>query len=143
MKEKQLASNVNIFTDARTGTGQMYIRATPAPGVSLTQLEKGIDDEITAVLKDGITAEELAKSKVQLLRRFIDRRRTVLGTAQLIGEYAVKFDDPELINTIVDKESAVTLDQANRAAKSYLLREQRTVVTSIPAVPPNPGQEAR
>ncbi|SRR5579883_646724 len=143
VKEKQLASNVNIFTDARTGTGQMYIRATPAPGVSLTQLEKGIDDEITAVLKDGITAEELAKSKVQLLRRFIDRRRTVLGTAQLIGEYAVKFDDPELINTIVDKESAVTLDQANRAAKSYLLREQRTVVTSIPAVPPNPGQEAR
>jgi zinc protease len=133
VKEKQLASNVSIATDARMGTGQIYITATPRPGVNLTDLEKGVDDEIDAVVKDGISADELAKAKAQLLRRFIDRRRTVLGTAQLIGEYAVKFDEPELINTIVDKEAAVSLDQVNRAAKAYLLRDQRTVVTTVPA----------
>jgi zinc protease len=133
VKEKQLASNVNVATDARTGTSQMYLSATPRPGVSLADLEKGVDEEIDAVVKDGITADELTKAKAQLLRRLIDRRRTVLGTAQLIGEYAVKFDEPELINTIVEKESAVTLEQVNRAAKAYLLREQRTVVTTVPA----------
>ena len=142
VKEKQLASNVSVFTDARIGTSQMYLSATPRPGVSLAELEKGVDDEIAAVVKDGITADELAKAKTQLLRRFIDRRRTVLGTAQLIGEYAVKFDDPELINTILDKESAVTLDQANRAAKTYLLRDQRTVVTTMPGQSPKATPEA-
>ena len=135
VKEKQLASNVNIATDARIGASLMYIRATPRPGVSLADLEKGIDDEIAAVLKDGITSDELAKAKTQLLRRFVDRRRTVLGTAQMIGEYAVKFGDPELINTILDKESAVTLEQVNRAAKTYLLRDQRSVVTTVPSQP--------
>jgi zinc protease len=143
VKEKQLASNVNIFTDARTGTSQLYIRATPCAGVSPADLEKGIDDEIDAVLKEGMTADELAKAKTQLLRRFIDRRRTVLGTAQLIGEYVVKFDNPELINTIPDEESAVTLEQANRAAKTYLLREQRTIVTTVPGQPSKAGREGQ
>jgi zinc protease len=143
VKEKQLASNVNIFTDARTGTSQLYIRATPRAGVSPADLEKGIDDEIDAVLKEGMTADELAKAKTQLLRRFIDRRRTVLGTAQLIGEYAVKFDNPELINTIPNEESAVTLEQANRAAKTYLLREQRTIVTTVPGQPSKAGRQGQ
>jgi predicted Zn-dependent peptidase len=143
VKEKQLASNVNIATDARIGASLMYIRATPRPGVSLADLEKGIDDEIAAILKDGITSDELAKAKTQLLRRFVDRRRTVLGTAQMIGEYTVKFGDPELINTILDKESAVTLEQVNRAAKTYLLRDQRSVVTTVPSQPaPNVAREA-
>ncbi len=133
VKEKQLASNVSIFTDSRIGTSQMYISATPRAGVSLSDLEKGVDEEISAVVKDGITPDELAKSKTQLLRRFVDRQRTVLGTAQLIGEYAVKFNEPELINTILDKESAVTLEQVNRAARTYLVHDQRSVVTTVPA----------
>jgi zinc protease len=136
VKEKQLASSVSIFTDSRIGTSQMYISATPRAGVSLADLEKGVDDEISAVVKNGISADELAKAKTQLLRRIVDRRRTVLGVAQSIGEYAVKFNEPELINTILDKEGAVTLEQVNRAAKAYLLRDQRTVVTTVPAAPP-------
>lgn len=142
IKEKQLASNVSIFTDARIGTSQMYLSATPRPGVSPADLEKAVDDEIAAVVKDGITADELARAKAQLLRRFIDRRRTVLGTAQLIGEYAVKFNEPELINTVLDKESAVTLEEVNRAAKAYLLRDQRTFVTTVPGQPPKATREA-
>jgi zinc protease len=110
----------------------------------LADLEKGVDDEISAVVKSGISVDELAKAKTQLLRRIVDRRRTVLGVAQSIGEYAVKFNEPELINTILDKEGAVTLEQVNRAAKAYLLRDQRTVVTTVPAAPPQEAtREAR
>ena len=144
VKDKQLASNVVIQTEARVGTSQMYIVAVPRPGVTLADLEKGVDDEIAAVVKDGITADELARAKTQLLRRFIDRRRTVLGTAQLIGEYAVKFDDPELINTIVEKQDAVTLDNVNRAAKAYLVSDQRSVITTMPSqTASSAGREAR
>jgi len=144
VKDKQLASNIGIQTEARMGTSQMYMIATPRPGVTLADLEKGVDDEIAAIVKDGITADELARAKTQMLRRFIDRRRSVLGAAQLIGEYAVKFDDPELINTTIEKQDAVTLDQVNRAAKTYLVRDQRTVITTMPAQPASSaGREAQ
>ena len=80
-----------------------------------------------------MTADELAKAKTQLLRRFIEQRRSSLNTANLIGRYAVYFNDPNLINTMIDKQKAVTLDQVNAAAKKYLVRDQRTVVTTLPA----------
>jgi len=132
VKDKQLASSVSIFADARIGPSRLYLSASPRPGVNVDDLEKGIDEEIASVAKDGITPEEFAKAKTQRLRRFIEQRRSSLTTARQIGEYATKFNDPELINTILDKQDAVTLDQVNAAAKTYLVRDQRTVVTSMP-----------
>lgn len=133
VKDKQLASKVDVQSDTRIGTSQLYISATPRPGVRVEDLEKGIDDEIAALLKDGVTPAELDKAKVQLLRQFIERRRSDLFTAVMIGNYAVYFNDPNLINTIVDKENAVTLQEADAVAKKYLVRDQRTVVITYPA----------
>jgi predicted Zn-dependent peptidase len=131
VKDKQLASQVSAFADARIGPSLLYISANPRPGVKVEDLEKGIDDEIRAVVKDGVTSGELAKAKTQLLRQFIERRRSSLFTAILIGQYTVYFQDPNLINTILDKENAVTLEQANVAAKKYFVRDQRALVTTL------------
>ncbi len=133
VKDKQLASKADVVGDTRIGTSQLYISATPRPRVKVEDLEKGIDDEIAALVKDGITPAELDKAKVQLLRQFIERRRSALFTAILIGNYTVYFNDPNLINTIVDKENTVTVEEANAVAKKYLVRDQRTVVITYPA----------
>jgi zinc protease len=133
VKDKQLAAEVETQADARIGPSLLYFIVTPRPGAKVEDLEKGVDDEIAAVAKNGVTAEELAKAKTQLLRRFIEQRRSCLNTANLIGRDAVYFGDPNLINTTVDKESAVTLDQINSAAKKYLVRDQRAVVVTLPA----------
>ena len=133
VKDKQLASEVGVQGDERIGASLLYIFATPRPGVKVEDLEKGIDDEIATVVKDGVTPDELAKAKTQLLRQFIERRRSSLFTAILIGSYTVYFNDPNLINTILDKENAVTLEQVNAAVKKFLVRDQRTVVITLPA----------
>jgi zinc protease len=134
VKEKQLASDVSVQADARIGVSQLYLSANPRPGVKVEDLEKGMDEEIAEVVKDGVTPKELAKAKTQLLRQFIERRRSDLFTAILIGSYTVFFNDPNLINTILDKENSVTLEQVNAAAKKFLERDQRTVVITLPAV---------
>jgi zinc protease len=135
VKEKQLASQVAVFADARIGPSLFYVSATARPGVKAEDLEKGMDDELTAVAKNGATPDELAKAKTQLLRRFIEQRRSSLNTANLIGRNVVYFDDPNLVNTIMDKQDAVTIEQLNAGAKQYLVRDQRTVVTTLPATP--------
>jgi len=133
VKEKQLASDVSVQADARIGVSQLYFSANPRPGVKVEDLEKAMDEEIQAVVKNGITAQELAKAKTQLLRQFIERRRSDLFTAILIGSYTVYFNDPNLINTTLDKENAVTLAQVNAATRRFLARDQRTVVITLPA----------
>ena len=133
VKDKQLASDVSVQTDARIGVSQLYISANPRPGVKVEDLEAAIDQELATVVKDGITPDELAKAKTILLRRFIDQRRSSLYTAILIGNYAAYFNDPNLINTIQEKQSAVTLAQVNEVAKKFLVKDQRTVVITLPA----------
>ena len=57
-----------------------------------------------------MTAEELDKARLQFLRGQIQTRHFYghMGSA----EHAVYFDDPNLINTVVDKFDAVTAEQA-------------------------------
>src|ERR1700691_4099563 len=78
VKAKQLASQVSVQSDARIGVSQLYISANPRPGVKVEDLEKAIDEEVAAVVKSGVTSDELAKAKSQLLRQFIERRRSAL-----------------------------------------------------------------
>ena len=133
VKDKQLATQISVDPDSRMGPGLLYITATPRPGVKMEDLQKGIDDELAAAATDGVTPEELAKAKTRLLRSFVDQRRSSLNTAIRIGDDVVKYSDPNLINTQLDKENAVTLDQVNAAAKKFLMRDQRAIVITLPA----------
>jgi zinc protease len=131
--DKQLAVNAVAFSQDRRGPGLFEVLATPRPGTKVEDLEKAIDDEIEAVKKDGVTPQELAKVRTQLLRQQVQTRGSVLFLANRIGTYAVYYNDPNLINTAYDKVSAVTADQVKQAAQKYLVAAHRSVVITMPA----------
>jgi zinc protease len=133
VEDQQLASTVSASAPMTIGPGRLDISANPRPGVKVEELEKGVDEEIATIAKNGVTAAELAKAKKQLLSQFIEPKRSSLYTAVMIGDDAVKFNDPNLINTMPDKENAVTVDEVNAAAKKFLVQDQRSVVVTIPA----------
>jgi len=133
VKEKQVATQVFAQADARRGPSMLYLYAFVRPGVPPADCVKDFQDEIAAVQKDGITPQELDKARIQFLRQTIQSRETDLGTARAIGQDTVYFDDPNLINTIVDKFNAVTADEVKAAAVKYLRPEDLSVVTDLPA----------
>ncbi|MBZ5514836.1 MAG: insulinase family protein [Acidobacteriia bacterium] len=135
VKDKQVATEVQVQADWRIGPSLLYILAIPRPGVKPEDLEKAIDDEIDAVKKEGVTARELEKARMQFRRSFIQGRESALSTATRIGEYAVKFNDPNLINTAYGKLSAVTADQVKEFAQKYLIETDLAVVYDLPAKP--------
>ena len=136
VKEKQLAVSVSAQPDARIGPSLFYIDATPRPGVKPEDLEKAVYEEIDAVKKDGVTQQEIDKARTQYLRSQISSRQTSIYTAIRLGQYAVFFNDPDLINTIYDKYRAVTAEDVKQAAQKYLVTTGRTVVTTLPASSP-------
>jgi predicted Zn-dependent peptidase len=135
VKDKQVATEVQVQADWRIGPSLLYILAIPRPGVKPEDLEKAIDDEIDAVKKEGVTARELEKARMQFRRGFIQGRESALSTATRIGEYAVKFNDPNLINTAYGKLNAVTADQVKEFAQKYLIETDLAVVYDLPAKP--------
>ena len=55
-----------------------------------------------------------------------------MARANSIGQYAVYYGDPNLINTRLDKVSAVTKEDVQRVANKYLVQTNRTVVITVP-----------
>jgi zinc protease len=133
VKEKQLATSIQTEADARTGPSLFYVVAVPRPGVKPEDLEGAIEAEIATVQKDGVTEAEMDKARAQFRRQQIQARQTALFTAIRMGEYAVKFNDPNLINTIFDKFNAVTAEQVKEAAGKYLVPREQAVVIDLPA----------
>lgn len=133
VKEKQLATQVFANADFRRGPSLFYIYAFLRPGVNPEDARQAILDDITAVQKGGITAEELEKARTQFLRQQIQSRQLDVFTAVDIGDDAVNFNDPDLINAIVDKFDAVAAPELQQAARKYLVASQLAVVTDLPA----------
>jgi len=142
VKEKQLATQVFAQADARRGPSMLYLYAFVRPGVKPGDCEKAMLDDIAAVQKDGITTQELEKAQIQLLRTLMQFRQSDLYEAITICNYAVYFDDPDLINTIIDKYDAVTADQVKTAAQKYLVAKELAVVTDLPAPPASKAEHA-
>jgi predicted Zn-dependent peptidase len=132
VKDKQLATEVGAQADARRGISPFYINATPRPGVKPEDLEKAIYEELDAVAKNGVSNDEIEKAHMQFRRRLLQSRESALVTAIRLGQYAVYFDDPDLINTMITKYDAVTANDVKNAAHKYFVVNQRAVVVAMP-----------
>jgi predicted Zn-dependent peptidase len=55
-----------------------------------------------------------------------------LGRAQRLGQYAVYYNDPNLINTFGRKLDAVTKEQIQRVARTYFVETNRSVILTVP-----------
>jgi zinc protease len=83
--QDQSATNVSVQNETLEIAGMFTIEATVKPGGSLAAVEKAIDEEFAKFLKDGPTADELARAKTQALAGF-------LRGAERIGGFGGKSD---------------------------------------------------
>jgi zinc protease len=132
VKEKQLVTNIFGFIDEKRGTGAFYISATVRQGVKPADVEAAIYDEIERVKKDGVADWEIQKAKNTTRRNFINSMQSSLSRAINISVWTVYYNDPNLINTRLDKVSAVTKADVLRVANKYLTAANRTVVITTP-----------
>lgn len=136
VKDKQLVTNVSGFADEKRGTGAFYISATLKPGGKPADVEAAIYDEIARLQKEGIADWELQKAKNNTRRNFINGTQSSLSRAVQMGSYTVYYNEPNLINTRLDKVTAVTKADVQRVANKYLTAANRTVViTTLKAKP--------
>jgi predicted Zn-dependent peptidase len=132
VKDKPMVTNIGGFIDEKRGPGAFYITATLRPGVKTEDVEAAIYEEIERLKKEPIADWELAKAKNSARRAFINNMQSSLSRALLLGQYAVYYNDPSLINTRLDKVSAVTKEDVQRVANKYLQSTNRTVVVTMP-----------
>jgi zinc protease len=132
VKDKQLVTNVGGFMDEKRGPGALYISATLKPGGKVEDVEAAIYAEIARLQKEGVADWELQKAKNTTRRNFINGLQSSLSRAITIGQYTTYYNEPNLINTRLDKVTAVTKADVQRVADKYLTAANRTVVITMP-----------
>jgi len=132
VKEKQLITSISGGSDERRGPGMFEFTMTLRPGKDPAEVEKVLYDEIERIKNEPVTDDELAKVRMAIRRNEAEEIEDTVDRAQTLGEYAVFFNDPGLINTFGKKVEAVTKAQVQQAAKTYLIPTNRTVIVTVP-----------
>lgn len=113
------ATNINLSYDAATrGEGSIWLNATPAPNVTLEELELALDSKMDDLIGNGIKATEIEKAKSRMIDRAIYARDSVMGPAMTIGQnlsYGASLDDienwPALIAKIKPNDVQIVLEK--------------------------------
>jgi len=132
VKEKEMLTNVGGFMDEKRGVGALYTNATLRPNVKSEDVEAVVYAEIDRLKKEPIADWELQKAKNTTRRNFINGLQSSLSRAVTVGQYTVYYNEPDLINTRLDKVNAVTKEDVQRVANKYLIDTNRTVVITTP-----------
>ena len=100
---------------------------SPKPGTTLQQLEDGIDTVIADLIKDGVTAEELERSKNRLIADAVYAQDNQATLARWYGTALTTGGTVEKVESWTDRVRTVTTDQVRDAAKAWL--DKRRSVT--------------
>ena len=132
VKELELVISVSAGPDERRGTSLFWISAVVKPDKSLQEVEKVIYDEIERLKQDPVADWELEKVQMKLRLQQAQALYSTRSRANSLGHYAVYYNEPDLINTALNKIMQVTNTDLRRVAENFLRAANRTVVTTAP-----------
>lgn len=128
----EVSTNVNAFAQERRGPSLFTIALVLRPGKDPADVEKLIYEEIERIKDEPVTDLEMEKIRMSFRRSDVEQLSGTLGRAVRLGQYAVFYNDPGLINSYGQKFRAVTKEQIQRAVRTYLADENRTVILTVP-----------
>ena len=121
------------FTDERRGPSSVLIGAIPKPGHDVKQIRQVMFDEIKQMATAGPSAEEMEKLRNGLINDEVRGRQSSMYRAQRLAEAALYDDDPNLINTELERMLKITPEQIKSAVAKYLNTENRAELDVVPA----------
>ena len=95
-------------------------------------MEAALYEEIEKVKNGPIADWEIEKAHNSARRQQAAQVTSTLQRAIQLGEYAMFYDNPNLINTRTEQILKVTAADVQRVAKKYLTKENRSVITTVP-----------
>lgn len=113
----------------------LIIRAVAAPEVSLAELEAEVWTQVENLKRGGVKPEELTRAKKFMKSQAVQSLAKNFYRGLLAGLFHLKTGDGTKANLMLKNYEAVTLEDIQRVAQSYLREDNRTVVILKPVGP--------
>jgi zinc protease len=121
--DDQIATDAGAFVSLNEIGGQFRVQATARPGQGLAQVEKELDEELARFLKEGPTAEELARVKAQHEATFIrgiERIGGFGGKSDRLAQSQVFLGSPDAYKVSLKRVQDATAEDLKAVANRWL-----------------------
>lgn len=133
VRENQIANSASAGYGAiARGPSIFFLGAVPRAGKTVAELEQALRGEIEKIIKEGVTEEELARVKAQVVAGHVYQRDSIYSQAMQLGRLesmGLSFRD---IDTILEKLKSVTAEQVRDVTKKYFNDDSLTVAVLDP-----------
>jgi zinc protease len=136
VKELQMVVSVSAGPDERRGKSLFWVSLMVRPDENLHEVESLVYQEIERLKSEPVADWELDKVRMKVRLRQAQELYSSRSRANALGFYTVYYNEPDLINTAVDKVAQVTKSELQRVAGAYLVTGNRTVLTTLPKSKP-------
>jgi len=129
--EKGLVHSIYASSYTPKDPGLFIIGAT-LPAENVEKTVQSIWEEVIRLRKEGVTAEELHRIKVNIESSLIYDRQTVQGQAGKIGFYEVNAGDVRFEKEYMRKIALLESEDIQRVLRKYFERDQLTISLLVP-----------
>ncbi|OYV73277.1 MAG: hypothetical protein B7Z72_02855, partial [Gemmatimonadetes bacterium 21-71-4] len=133
VREREIAAEVQAFTyDLPTGADLLVVDATARPGVAAAALHDAVAEEVDALRRDGVTAEDVSRAMALVETDLVSAMQMAGERADRLSMFATYFNDPELVNQQTERYRAVTPGRVNAFIAERLGEDNRASLLYIP-----------
>ncbi len=128
--DQKLTSNVRMYNYTSELAGQVMVQVRAYDGKDLDSVHNAIEETFRKFEQEGISEKDLQRIKARQETSFYNSLSSVLGKGFQLAQYEIFANDPNFINTEVDKILAVTPEDVMRVYNKYI-KGQHFVATSF------------
>jgi zinc protease len=147
VKGREIALNVNGLFGLTgpfeyDGPTVFTVFALYKPNSSANAMLAAMDEEIAKVAKNGVDAPALKRVKTRMLSDWNNKMESFINRADTLAKLQTMWGDANVANKIPGWIEGVTSDDVKRAASTYLVATNRTVIDRKPVAKPAPAAPA-
>jgi len=131
--KERIAARVFAYLYGARDSARFVVGADPINAEALETVEAAIREELEAVLRDGVTAEELETAKKVYESAIIFQRENLMRRAVQYASDLIEGASVDELDDTRERLEAVTLQNIQEAAKKYLLLDNSVKAYLRPA----------
>ena len=139
VRDERLAQDIAFFSLGFIGGASVAAGwATVRPGTDIARVETAFLEELDRLTREPVTDDEMSRARALVETDELGALQRVEERADRLAMYATLFDDPDLINRMLDRYLAVTPEAIRSIAEQVFRADNRVVLTYVPATAARP-----
>ncbi len=119
--EQKIASSAGMsYRSDQWDDAMLYMYASPLPKIKPEHIENALKDELRKLIKNGVTASELAEAKTRMQDAAIYARDSLSGPAMVFGQALITGSEIDDVEYWPRDIGAITAQDVQEVAKTYL-----------------------